>query len=242
MILGATSGMARAVASAYAKRGKHLLLLGRDMTEIGAIASDLSLRHGVQASAHRFEALDYDAHPAMLDAAIAAAPDTLEGAVLCFGYLGEQSRGQDDFSEARRILDTNFTAAVSALNHLANHFEAKRSGWLCGLSSVAGDRGRMSNYLYGSAKAGLTAYLSGLRSRLFKSGVQVTTIKPGFVDTPMTFGKPGMFLVASPEAAAEGIVKAIAKGKNSAYVPGFWALIMLIIRSVPEPIFKRTKL
>jgi short-subunit dehydrogenase len=107
---------------------------------------------------------------------------------------------------------------------------------------VAGDRGRQSNYLYGSAKAGLTAFLSGLRARLFKAGVHVTTIKPGFVDTGMTFGKPGMFLVASPEAAAEGIVKAVAQRKDSAYVPGFWALIMLIIRSVPEPVFKRTKL
>lgn len=242
MILGATSGIARAVAAAYAQRGRHLLLLGRDMAELSAIASDLALRHGITASAHRFEALDFDSHPAALDAAIAASPDAFEGAVVCFGYLGEQAKGQEDWAEARRIVDTNFTAAVSALNHLANHFEARRGGWLCALSSVAGDRGRMSNYLYGSAKAGLTAYLSGLRSRLFKSGVQVTTIKPGFVDTAMTFGKPGMFLVASPEAAAEGIVKAVEKGKDSAYVPGFWALIMGIIRSVPEFVFKRTKL
>jgi short-subunit dehydrogenase len=242
MILGATSGIARAVAAAYAKRGKHLLLLGRDMAELAAIASDLSLRHGVTAVPHAFEALDFDSHPAVLDAAMAVAPDTVEGAVVCFGYLGEQATGEAEWPEAKRILDTNFTAAVSVLNHLANRFEARKSGWLCALSSVAGDRGRGSNYLYGSAKAALTAYLSGLRARMFKVGVHVTTIKPGFVDTAMTRGKPGMFLVAKPEDAAEGIVRAIARGRDSAYVPGFWALIMLIIRSVPEPVFKRTKL
>src|SRR5690606_14016158 len=120
---------------------------------------------------------------------IASAPAPLEGAVVAFGYLGDQATGQADWAEARRILDTNFTAAASALTHLGNHLETQKSGWLCVLSSVAGDRGRQSNYLYGSAKAGLTAFLSGLRSRLFKSGVHVTTIKPGFVDTGMTFGK-----------------------------------------------------
>jgi short-subunit dehydrogenase len=242
MILGATSGIARAVASAYAQRGKHLLLLGRDMPELETIAADLALRHGITATPHRFDALAYDTHPAVLDGAIAAASDAVEGAVVCFGYLGEQATGEAEWPEAQRILDTNFTAAVSVLNHLANRFAERRSGWLCGLSSVAGDRGRGSNYLYGSAKAGLTAYLSGLRARMFKVGVQVTTIKPGFVDTAMTRGKPGMFLVAKPEAAAEGIVRAIEQGRDAAYVPGFWALIMLIIRSVPEFVFKRTKL
>lgn len=242
MILGATSGIAKALAHAYARRGKHLLLLGRDMAELEAMASDLAIRHGVKASAHRFDALADQTHAAALDQAIATAPDAFEGAVVAFGYLGDQATGQEDWSEARRVLDTNFVAAASALHHLANRLEAQRKGWLCVLSSVAGDRGRGSNYLYGSAKAGLTALCSGLRARLFKVGVQVTTIKPGFVDTGMTFGKPGMFLVASPEAAAEGIVKAVEKGRDSAYVPGFWALIMLIIRSVPETVFKRTKL
>jgi short-subunit dehydrogenase len=242
MILGATSGIARAVAASYAKRGHPLLLLGRDMAELQAIAADLAIRHGVSVTAHRFDALAYDTHESALSQAIASAPAPLEGAVVAFGYLGDQAKGQADWAEAQRILDTNFTAAASTLTHLGNHLEAQRSGWLCVLSSVAGDRGRQSNYLYGSAKAGLTAFLSGLRARLFKAGVHVTTIKPGFVDTGMTFGKPGMFLVASPDHAAEGIVKAVSRRRDSAYVPGFWALIMLIIRSVPEPVFKRTKL
>jgi short-subunit dehydrogenase len=157
------------------------------------------------------------------------------------GYLGDQAKGQTDWEEAHRILETNFTGCVSALNILANHFEARGAGFICAISSVAGDRGRQSNYLYGAAKAGLSAYLQGLRNRLFPAHVKVITIKPGFVDTRMTYGRSGLLLVASPERVAKGIFGAIVKGKDVVYLPWFWRFIMLIVQSIPEAIFKRLR-
>ncbi|HKF43661.1 MAG TPA: SDR family oxidoreductase [Thermoanaerobaculia bacterium] len=242
LVLGAGSAIARAIALELAERGYGLQLAGRDMGELERIATDARVRHGVPAKALFFDALATDTHEAFLRESREASSDSLAGAVLCFGALGDQEEAQADPSEAKRILDTNFTGAVSILSLLANHFEERRSGFLCALSSVAGDRGRQSNYVYGAAKAGLTVFLQGLRNRLFRSGVRVITIKPGFVDTAMTFGRPGMFLVASPQAAAKRIVAAIEKGKDQAYVPGFWRFVMLAIRLLPERIFKRMRL
>jgi decaprenylphospho-beta-D-erythro-pentofuranosid-2-ulose 2-reductase len=145
-------------------------------------------------------------------------------------------------NEARRILDTNFTGSALALNILANHFEQKRRGFICGISSVAGDRGRQSNYLYGSAKGGLTIYLQGLRNRLYHSGVHVITVKPGFVDTRMVFGKAKLPLVATPQAVARDIYLAVKKRKNVVYVPWFWRYIMSMVGSIPEGLFKRLKM
>jgi len=156
--------------------------------------------------------------------------------------LGDQAKAQVIWDEARLILETNFTGCVSALNILANHFELKRTGFICAITSVAGDRGRQSNYHYGAAKAGLSVYLQGLRNRLFPAGVNVITVKPGFVDTRMTYGRPGLFLLASPESVAQGIFRAIVKGKSVVYLPWFWRPIMLIVRSIPETIFKRLKM
>ena len=242
LVLGAASAIARAIAQELAVRGYDLQLAGRDMEELERIATDIRVRHGVEAKAVFFDALQTDTHEAFVRQCREASGDSLAGAVLCFGALGDQGEAQVDPSEAKRILDTNFTSAVSILSILANLFEEKRSGFLCALSSVAGDRGRQSNYVYGSAKAGLTVFLQGLRNRLFRSGVRVVTIKPGFVDTAMTFGRPGMFLVASPRAAAARIVAAVEKGKDQAYVPGFWRFVMLAIRLLPERIFKRMRL
>ena len=242
LILGAASAIARAIALELAARGYGLQLAGRDMEELERIATDARVRHGIEAKPVFFDALRTETHEAFVRDCREASRDTLAGAVLCFGALGDQGAAQADPAEARRILDTNFTGAVSVLSILANHFEEKRSGFLCALSSVAGDRGRQSNYVYGAAKAGLTVFLQGLRNRLFRSGVRVVTIKPGFVDTAMTFGRPGMFLVASPQAVAARVVSAIEKGKDQAYVPGFWRFVMLAIRMLPERIFKRMRL
>ena len=242
LVLGAASAIARAVAGEFARRGFDLLLAGRDREELDKVATDLSLRHAVSARARAFDALAFDSHRAFVEACRETSRDSLTGAVLCFGYLGEQSAAQKDPAEARRVLDTNLVGAVSILSLLANHLEDKRAGFLCALSSVAGDRGRQSNYVYGAAKAGLTVFLQGLRNRLFASGVTVTTIKPGFVDTPMTWGRPGVFLVASPRTAARSIVKAVLKGEDQAYVPRFWRPVMLLIRLIPEKIFKRMRL
>ena len=162
--------------------------------------------------------------------------------MLCSGFMDEQAAAQSDPEVARRTMDINLTASVLVLEPFAAHLESKGSGFIAGVSSVAGDRGRMSNYLYGASKAGFTAYLSGLRNRLYHAGVSVTTIKPGFIDTKMTWGLPGLFLVAHPRSAALAMVEAIERKKSVVYVPWFWRYIMLIIRSIPEWQFRRMKL
>ena len=241
-IFGATSPVARALAAELAREGYGLVLLGRELEEVQAVAADVHLRHAVPAYALVFDALAFQTHARAWEDARAAAGDELAGVVVCFGHLGDQTEAQKELAEAWRILDVNLTAAVSVLNLAANYFEARQMGFLCALSSVAGDRGRQSNYLYGAAKGGLSVYLEGLRNRLFRSGVAVVTIKPGFLDTRMTYGRAGLFLVASPEQAARAILTAIRKRKATAYVPGFWRWIMLVIRAVPETIFKRMRL
>jgi len=242
LILGATSGIASALAKEFAAHQFDLVLGGRDRDELNALASDLSLRNSVRAGILPFDALDTQTHAAILTSFLTEAGNALAGAVVCIGYLGDQAKAQVDWDEARLILETNFTGCVSALNILANHFELRRTGFICALSSVAGDRGRQSNYHYGAAKAGLSVYLQGLRNRLFPAGVKVITVKPGFVDTRMTYGRPGLFLLASPESVAQGIFRAIVKGKSVVYLPWFWRPIMLIVRSIPETIFKRLKM
>jgi short-subunit dehydrogenase len=242
LILGATSAIASALAREFAVHHFDLVLGGRDREELGALASDLSLRYGVRTRALFFDALDAPAHTASLRALFSELGNTLAGAVVCIGYLGDQVKGQGDWDEARLILETNLTGCVSALNILANHFERRRAGFICVISSVAGDRGRQSNYLYGAAKAGLSAYLQGLRNRLYPAAVKVLTVKPGFVDTRMTYGRRGLFLVASPESVGKGIFRAIVKGQDVVYVPWFWRPMMLIVRSIPDAIFKRLRM
>jgi decaprenylphospho-beta-D-erythro-pentofuranosid-2-ulose 2-reductase len=242
LVLGATSGIARAVADEMAGKGYDLLLAGRNTEELGALAADVRLRRGVEAQGLLFDALALETHAAFVEECVRASRDSLAGAIVCFGALGDQSAAEKDQLEAKRILDTNLTGAASILGVLANVFEAKKAGFLCALSSVAGERGRQSNYVYGAAKAGLTVFLGGLRNRLFRSGVRVITIKAGFVDTAMTYGRPGMFLVASPRGAARRIVKAILRGQDECYVPSFWRPVMLLIRLIPERTFKRMRL
>jgi short-subunit dehydrogenase len=239
LILGANAGIGRALAAEFASHHYDLVLAGRDLEELQALAADLNLRHNVSARAERVDVVDFDALESALAACIAAGGDSLDGAVLCTGYLGDPETARKDLNEARRILDTNFTGSALALNVLANHFEQKGKGFICALSSVAGDRGRQSNYLYGSAKGGLTIYLQGLRNRLYHSGVHVITVKPGFVDTRMVFGKGKLPLVATPEAVARDIYHAVKRRKSLVYVPWFWRVIMLVVRAIPEDLFKR---
>lgn len=242
LILGATSGIGKAVAAEFARHHHDLILGGRDTTEISAQASDLSIRYGVQARVLAFDALAFESHEAVLNEAFSHATDGLEGAVLCIGDVGDLELAESSLAEVRRILDANFTGCVTALSVLANYFVARRRGFICAISSVAGDRGRQSNYIYCAAKGGLSVYLQGLRNRLYHSNVRVITIKPGFVDTPMVYGHPGLFLVASPESVARGIFKAIERGKDVVYLPGIWRGVMLAVRLIPESIFKRMRL
>jgi decaprenylphospho-beta-D-erythro-pentofuranosid-2-ulose 2-reductase len=242
LVLGATSSIARHTAAAFARRGFDLCLAARDQDEVKRVASDLHLRYGINVQPVQFDAGHPGSTSAMMDLAMDESFGDLSGVVICFGTLGNQETAQDDAPYAREIVAVNFTAAVSLLTPLANYFEERGTGFIGTISSVAGDRGRQSNYVYGSAKGGLSIFLQGLRQRLAKSGVTVTTVKPGFVDTKMTFGLPGMFLVADPADVGEGIARAIEKGKSVAYIPGFWRWIMLIIKLIPETIFVRLKL
>jgi short-subunit dehydrogenase len=240
LILGATSAIARATAVAFAARGDALYLASRDLDELQRFASDVRLRHGVEVRYGMFDAEAISTHEAFLQSVIEEMPN-LSGVVLAFGYLGDQQAARD-FKVGPKIIAANFTGAASILSYCANYFETLQRGFIIGIASVAGDRGRQSNYVYGAAKGALSLYLQGLRNRLFASGVRVITIKPGFVDTAMTYGLPGMFLVASPQDIGERIVATLVKSADVVYLPWFWRYIMLIIKHIPEPIFKRMKL
>ena len=244
LILGATSGIAKALVRRLASRGCHLLLAGRDRDELDRLAADCKARYDIDPAIDTFDAAAFADHPAFVDRCLAHFHGQLDTVILCHGYMTDQSNCQRDFAEAHRTIDVNYTSAVSLLELFASHFEQRKSGLIAAISSVAGDRGRQSNYLYGSAKAGLSAYLQGLRHRLYPSGVHVLTIKPGFVDTPMTAGKlkPGSPLVASPDKVARQIHRALRRKTNVLYTPRFWRPIMGIIRALPEFLFKKTKL
>jgi len=241
LILGAGTGIGRALAVEFASHRYDMVLAGRDMEEVRAVAADLNLRYGVKAYAQCFDALSFHEIESSLAACVTLAGDSLQGAIVAIGYLGDQETAAHNPHEARKIVETNYTGPVLALNFLGQHFERKGQGFLCALASVAGDRGRQSNYLYGSAKAGLAAYLQGLRNRLFRAGVRVITVKPGFVDTRMTYGRPKLSLVAQPDAVARQIYSAIQRRKDVVYVPWFWKCIMLVVRAIPERVFKRLK-
>jgi decaprenylphospho-beta-D-erythro-pentofuranosid-2-ulose 2-reductase len=240
LILGATSAIARATADAFAARGDALFLASRDADELRRIAADLHLRHGVEVRHGLFDAEATDTHAAFFQSVLAAMPE-LSGVVLAFGYLGDQQAARD-FKVGQKVIAANFTGAASMLGLCANHFEPLKRGFIIGISSVAGDRGRQSNYVYGAAKGALSLYLQGLRNRLYPSGVRVITVKPGFVDTAMTYGLPGLFLVASPQSVGERIVASLGRSADVVYLPWFWRYIMLIIKHIPEPVFKRMKL
>ncbi len=239
LILGAGSDMAVAIARKYASESYAIQLAARRPEQLHALQQDLQIRHNTTATTHAFDATDFDSHAAFYQ----SLPVKPEIVICVFGYLGDQEKGQRDWQEASRILHTNYTGAVSILNVVAEDMAARKSGTIIGISSVAGERGRMSNYLYGSAKAGFTAYLSGLRNRLFHTGVHVMSVQPGFVNTRMTenLSLPPL-LTAQPEQVAKDVFKAAAKKKNVIYTKWFWRYIMLIIRNIPEFIFKKLKL
>ncbi|MBI1313983.1 SDR family oxidoreductase [bacterium] len=244
VILGAGSGIARAVAQRLAARGCRLLLCGRDADELERNAADLRVRHNASATAVPFDALDFDSHAPFWENCLQQCDGRINGVLLCFGTLPDQQQCQRETASLRHAFDVNLTAAASVLHPIAAHMESQKSGWLAVITSVAGDRGRQSNYVYGAAKAGLSTFLQGLRNRLQPSGVHVLTIKPGFVATSMTEGllDPKSPLVASPDAVARDIDRAIRKRRNVLYTPWFWRGILLVIRSIPESIFKRLKL
>ena len=242
LVLGANSLIAQATAANFAETGHEIIFAGRNKEELAKLAGDFNIRYKVTSRAEYFDALDYASHKKFLEDVLAKTPD-LNYVLIAFGYLGVQEKSQSDFTEAHKALDTNYTGAVSICELVAAEFETRKKGNIAIISSVAGDRGRQSNYIYGSAKAGLTQYSSGLRARLNKSGVNVLTAKPGFVNTPMTFGMPlPKLLVASPQKVGKDIYKAMINGKNVIYTPFYWRYIMAVVKSIPEFIFKKLKI
>jgi len=247
VVLGSTSPIARAIALELARAGCDIVLGARDEEENARIARDITVRTGMQAWPVTFDAEDFASHAALLEGCLQAA-GAIDGMVAGFGYMDEQARGQADFAVARRTIDINYTACVSLCELFAAYFEKRGTArapfaktFIAVISSVAGDRGRQSNYIYGSTKSALSAYLQGLRNRLFHTGVDVVTIKPGFVDTRMTFARD-LKAAADPAAVGQSIVRAIRKRRDVVYVPWPWRYIMLIIRHIPEFVFKRLRM
>ncbi|MBI5136931.1 MAG: SDR family oxidoreductase [Nitrospirae bacterium] len=242
LIVGATSAIAQATARLLAADGATLFLAGRDATHLGQIADDLTTRGAARVGTM---ALDLDhtmRHGELLDTATAHM-EGLDVVLVAHGTLPDQAASQADWEVARQALETNFLNIAALLTLVANRLEAGRHGTLCVIGSVAGDRGRRSNYVYGTAKGALAIFLQGLRNRLHPAGVRVVTIKPGFVDTPMTATFTKGPLWATPERVARGIHKALEKrGPEVVYLPGFWRVVMLVIRLIPEPLFKRLRL
>lgn len=236
IILGATSSMARAFARLVAAEGARVVLAGRDMDDLKRMAADLSVRGGI-AEAVVFDARKPDGFAAILERA--AQGQGMINAAVFVGSMPEQAAIDADPALIDGTVIDSFTGPARFLQMLAPMMEARGGGTVVGVGSVAGDRGRIGNYVYGAAKAGFATYLSGLRNRLTKAGGHVVTVKPGFVDTVMTWGIEGMFLVASPAAVAASILKAVKKQRNVIYTPFFWRYIMLIIRHIPEFIFKK---
>jgi len=239
LILGATSDMAQAMAKKFAAEGWSLSLAALEDDQLEPIAGDLNVRSEVPVDTYHFDATDFDSHRAFYDS-LSVKPDT----VLCvFGYMGDQISARTDFNEVQKTIEINYTGAVSILNEVAEDFEKRKSGSIVGISSVAGDRGRQSNYIYGSAKAGFTAYLAGLRNRLAKFGVHVMTVKPGFCRTKMTENAElPAALTATPEQVANAVFHGLEKKRNTVYTLWMWRWIMLVICHIPEAVFKKMKM
>ena len=239
LILGARSDIGKAVAHKFASLGHPVQLAARNAAALEVDKTDMELRHGVSVTLHEFDALETDTHEAFVEA-FSQLPLI---AVCAVGLMGQQAESERDIKAAIRVMRSNYEGPASILAALANRFEERGNGTLVGISSVAGERGRATNYVYGSAKAGFTAFLSGLRNRLAKRGVHVVTVLPGFVATQMTEGMdlPAK-LTAEPSEVADAIAGAVERKRDVIYVRSIWRLIMLTIRNVPERIFKGMKI
>lgn len=237
IILGASSSMARAFARKLAERGDGVILAGRDTADLERDASDACVRGAALAEVVHFGARAPDSFAPILER-LARCEGTLSAAVFV-GSMPPQADIDADPALIEGVITDSFTGPARFLQALVPMMEERGGGTVVGVGSVAGDRGRIGNYVYGAAKAAFATYLSGLRNRLTRAGGHVVTVKPGFTDTAMTWGIEGMFLVASPDAVAQAILTAVEKKRNVIYTPFFWWGIMSIIRAIPEPIFKK---
>ncbi|GAP64408.1 hypothetical protein ARMA_2831 [Ardenticatena maritima] len=240
-IVGATSAIAEATTRHFAARGDRLFLVGRSPDKLAMIADDMRVRGAAQVETFLLDVNEIERHTEMLDAAEAAL-GPLDVVLIAHGTLPDQRECERSVAKTLEAFQTNAVSTIALLTEIANRFEARGRGVIAVISSVAGDRGRQSNYVYGAAKGAVNIFTQGLRNRLAKKGVAVVTIKPGFVDTPMTAHLPKNALFASPEQVGARIFKAIERREDVVYVPWFWFVIMTIIRHIPERLFKRLNL
>ena len=239
LVLGGASDIGLAIARRFAKEGFDVQLAARRPEDLETARADMEVRYRVAVTLHAFDALAADAHQQFMQG-LPALPDV---AACVVGLLGEQRENETDLEAAVRVMRSNYEGPATILAVIANLFEARGSGTIIGVSSVAGDRGRATNYVYGSAKAGFSAFLSGLRNRLAKKGVHVMTVKPGFVATRMTEGmKLPPALTATPEAVADQIYAAFLKKRDVVYAKAVWRAVMGVIGAIPEGIFKKLKI
>ncbi len=238
MVIGATSAIAHETAKFFAADGADFFLVGRSPEKLSVIKDDLLARGATSAETHEIDMNNFDHHQALLDSAIDRMGQ-VDVLYIAHGSLGDQALAEADVDVMLQEMNTNFLSTAAFLTLAANYFEERRRGAIAVISSVAGDRGRGSLYVYGTAMAAKTTFLQGLRNRLAKVGVSVLTIKPGRVRTPMTAHLKPSPLLADPEKVGEQIYKAMKSGRDILYTPSYWALIMMIIRNIPERIFKR---
>lgn len=241
LIVGATSAIAEAAARRFAAEGAALALLARDPDKLEAVATDLSVRGAEAVHAFTFDAGDPGAHGRVWEEALAAL-GSLDAVLVAHGTLPDQGACQASPEQTLDTITVNFLSPVAVLTRAGEYFEHEGRGCIAVISSVAGLRGRPSNYVYGSAKGGVTLFAEGLRARLAKKGVSVVTILPGFVDTPMTAHLPKGLLWASADSVGRAVHRAMKRGRDTVYTPWFWRWIMLVIRLIPSPIFKRLDL
>lgn len=239
ILIGATSAISRPLAKELAARGDQLYLTSRDEAELKRIADDLAIRYGTKCAYGLLDVENFASHKKFWQQALQIM-GRIDGVIFAPGYLGNHEYSHD-FAEQKKIIDANFTGAVSVLNECLNYFAQQKNGFILVMSSVAGDRGRQGNTVYNSAKAALSTYLQGIRQRHFRDHIRVITIKLGLVDTPMTFHLPQSFIFAQPDKVASKIIKVLNKATDVSYIPWFWRYIMLIVKLIPEKIFKRIK-
>ena len=242
IIVGATSPIGRAVAKRLASEGHPLIVASRDHIELKKIANDIAIRHQVSVDDLPIDLEKTESHASFVQNCEKAAKDGLSSLILCAGFMADQKDSQEQQKLRDHTTTINYTGTVSLIETFAPLFEKQGNGTIAAISSVAGDRGRFSNYIYGSSKAAINTYLSGLRCRLWHSGAHVLNVKPGFVDTKMTWGKVDSLLIATPEKVAQDLCKGLQKQSSTIYSPFFWRYIMWVVCAIPQEVFKRLKM